>query len=294
MMKNKKLLKNTGIFLLFGGPALFAFLAVVLIPFFYGLFLTFTNWSVATGESTFVGFGNYVKVFEDKAFFISLWFTMKYAFFCVLFANVIAFFIALMLTKKLRGSQFIRAGFFTPNLIGGIVLGYLWQTLFSQVFPYLGSEFGWGIFSKSWLGDPDKAFWALVIASVWQLVGYLIIIYIAGLSGVPKDILEAAEIDGANSIQKLRKVILPLAIPSIVICVFISITRSFLAYDVNLSLTKGGPFNSTEMVSYHIVQKAFLSNDYGTGQAEAVVLFAVVAIIVLTQTYILKKREVEA
>ena len=133
-----------------------------------------------------------------------------------------------------------------------------------------------------------------MIASVWQLVGYLIIIYIAGLSTIPKDVLEAAEIDGANSIQKLSRVILPLSIPSIVICFFISITRSFLAYDVNLSLTKGGPYNSTEMVSYHIVQKAFLSNDYGTGQAEAVVLFVVVALIALTQTYFLKKREVEA
>lgn len=293
-MINKNFLKNTGTFLLFGGPALFAFLAVVLIPFIYGLYLTFTNWSVGTGESTFVQFSNYVKVFEDEAFLISLWFTIKYAFFCLLFSNVIAFFIALALTKKLRGSQFIRAGFFTPNLIGGIVLGYLWQTLFSQVFPYIGGKFGWEIFEKSWLGDSDKAFWALVIASVWQLVGYLIIIYIAGLTGVPKDILEAAEIDGANGIQKLAKIILPLAIPSIVICIFISITRSFLAYDVNLSLTKGGPFNSTEMVSYHIVQKAFLSNDYGTGQAEAIVLFVVVALIALTQTYFLKKREVEA
>jgi len=202
--------------------------------------------------------------------------------------------IALTLTKNTIGTQIARAGFFTPNLIGGIVLGYLWFTLFSQVLPYIGNEFGWEVLQRSWLGNPEQAFWALVIASVWQLVGYLIIIYIAGLTGVPRDVLEAADIDGANGFQKLRKIILPLSIPSIVICIFISITRSFLAYDINLSLTKGGPYNSTEMVSYHIVQKAFLSNDYGTGQAQAIVLFIVVAFVALTQTYILKKREVEA
>lgn len=293
-MREKNIFKNTGTFLLFGGPSLFAFFAVVLIPFLYGLYLTFTNWSIATGESTFVGISNYIRVFEDKAYLTSLWFTIKYAFFCLIFSNVIAFLIALGLTRKLRGTNFLRAGFFTPNLIGGIVLGYLWQTLFSQVFPYIGDKFSWGLFEKSWLGDPDKAFWALVIASVWQLVGYLIIIYIAGLTGVPKDILEAADIDGVNGLQRLTKIILPLSIPAIVICIFISITRSFLAYDVNLALTKGGPFNSTEMVSYHIVQKAFLSNDYGAGQAGAIILFIVVALIALTQTYILKKREVEA
>lgn len=293
-MKGKKRLRNVGTFLLFGGPSLFVFSAVVLIPFLYGLYLTFTNWSVATGDSTFVGISNYIKAFGDKAFLTSLWFTFKYVFFCLVLSNVIAFLIALTLTKNTIGTQIARAGFFTPNLIGGIVLGYLWFTLFSQVLPYIGNEFGWEVLQRSWLGNPEQAFWALVIASVWQLVGYLIIIYIAGLTGVPRDVLEAADIDGANGFQKLRKIILPLSIPSIVICIFISITRSFLAYDINLSLTKGGPYNSTEMVSYHIVQKAFLSNDYGTGQAQAIVLFIVVAFVALTQTYILKKREVEA
>lgn len=293
-MRTNKQLKNIGTFLLFGGPTLFFFIAVIVIPFIFGLYLTFTNWSVATGESAFIGLRNYFVVFTDKDFLTSLWFTIKYVFACLVFANFIAFFIALALTKKIKGQGFFRTGFFTPNLIGGIVLGYLWQTLFSQVLPYIGSEYGWAVFEKSWLGDPDKAFWALVVASVWQFVGYLVIIYIAGFTSVPKDVLEASSIDGASDFQILKKIIIPLSIPSIVICFFITITRAFLAYDINLSLTDGGPFNSTEMVSYHIIQKAFLSNEYGQGQAEAIVLFLVVAFIAITQTYILKKREVEA
>ncbi|MRH43603.1 ABC transporter permease subunit [Aquibacillus halophilus] len=293
MRQNKKL-KNIGLFLLFGGPTLFIFSAVIVIPFIFGLYLTFTNWSVATGDSTFVGLSNYAEVFTDKDFLTSFWFTIKYVFACLVFANFFAFFIALALTSKIKGKGLLRTGFFTPNLIGGIVLGYLWQILFSRVMPYLGDQYNWGIFEKSWLGDPDKAFWALVVASVWQLVGYLVIIYMAGFASVPKDVLEAASIDGANYFQGLRKIIIPLSIPSIIICFFLTITRAFLAYDINLSLTDGGPYNSTEMVSYHIVQKAFLSNDFGAGQAEAIVLFLAVALIAITQTYILKKREVEA
>ena len=293
-MTKNKMLKNVGIFLLFGGPTLFIFTAVIIIPFIFGLYLTFTNWSVATGESTFVGLSNYFVVFSDKDFLISFWFTIKYVVACLVFANLIAFFIALAISRKIKAQGLFRTGFFTPNLIGGIVLGYLWQTLFSQVLPYVGSQYGWSIFEKSWLGDPDKAFWALVVASVWQFVGYLVIIYIAGFTSVPKDVLEAASIDGANNFQSLIRIILPLSVPSIVICFFITITRAFLAYDINLSLTDGGPYNSTKMVSYHIVQKAFLSNDYGVGQAEAIVLFVAVALIAITQTYILKRREVEA
>ncbi|MFC5407165.1 carbohydrate ABC transporter permease [Cohnella soli] len=294
MVIKKSSIKNVWTFLLFGGPATFAFAAVVIIPLFVGLYLTFTNWDVRTADSTFVGFSNYVEVFRDSIFFDQLWFTLKYVFFTVLIANAAAFFIALALTRGGRGEQWLRTGFFTPNLIGGIVLGYLWQTLFSQVLPYLGDKYGWKLFATSWLTDTNSAFWALVIVTAWQLIGYLMIIYIAGFAGVPNDVLEAAGIDGANGTAILRKIILPLSIPAIVICIFISVSRSFLTYDINLALTKGGPFNSTELATYHIVQKAFLSNQYGVGQAEAVVLFAVVAIIALTQSYLLKKLEVES
>ncbi len=290
----KNTLKNVGTFLLFGGPSTFAFTAVVLIPFIVGLYLTFTNWDVATNDGSLIGFSNYVDVFHDKIYLGQLWFTIKYVFFTVLISNLIAFFVALALTSGIKGEQWIRTGFFTPNLIGGIVLGYLWQMLFSQVLPYLGEKYGWSLFETSWLTSTGSAFWALVIATSWQLVGYLMIIYIAGFSGVPHDVLEAASIDGAKRSTIVKKVILPLSVPAIVICIFISISRAFLTYDINLALTKGGPFNSTELASYHIVKKAFLSNQYGIGQAEAVVLFAVVAIVALTQSYLLKKMEVES
>lgn len=293
-MKKKRLVSNAGTFLLFGGPSILAFAAVVIIPFILGLYLTFTNWDVRTANSELIGFANYYEVFSDKVFMGQLWFTLKYVFFTVLLANGVAFFIALALTVGARGEQWLRTGFFTPNLIGGIVLGYLWQTLFSQVLPYLGNKYGWSLFQTSWLTDTDTAFWALVIATAWQLIGYLMIIYIAGFSGVPGDVLEAANIDGANQLAIIRKIMLPLSVPATVICVFISISRSFLTYDINLALTKGGPYGSTELATYHIVQKAFLSNQYGIGQAEAVVLFVVVAIIALTQSYLLKKLEVES
>jgi raffinose/stachyose/melibiose transport system permease protein len=293
-MKNNKALRNTGLFLLFGGPSLFAFAVVFVIPFFVGLYLTFTKWDVISNDGSFVGFVNYVEVFRDDTFLTQLWFTIRYVFFTVVISNLLAFFIALALTSGMKGERWLRTGYFTPNLIGGIVLGYLWQSLFSRVFPFLGQKYGWAIFETSWLTNTDKAFWALVIATAWQLAGYLMIIYIAGFAGVPKDVIEAAKMDGAGNFAVLRKIVLRLSIPAVVICVFLSLSRSFLTYDLNLSLTKGGPFNSTELATYHIVQKAFLSNQYGIGQAEAIVLFLIVAAVALTQSYLLKKLEVES
>jgi raffinose/stachyose/melibiose transport system permease protein len=150
------------------------------------------------------------------------------------------------------------------------------------------------LFSGSWLADPDKAFWAMIIVTVWQYAGYMMVIYVAGLMNVPKDILEAASIDGASLLTKMRKMVLPLMVPSFIVCIFLSLQRGFMVYDLNISLTKGGPFKSTEMVSMHVYEKAFLSRDYGVGQAEAFVLFLLVAVITIAQVYFSKKMEVEA
>jgi len=293
-MKRKTIWRNTGLFFLFAGPSLFAFTVVFLIPFLVGFYLTLTKWDVIRNDGSFVGFVNYAEVFRDKAFWTQLWFTIRYVFFTVIVSNLLAIAIALALTSGIKGERWLRAGYFTPNLIGGIVLGYLWQSLFSRVLPYLGEKYGWPLFQTSWLTNTDKAFWALVIATSWQFAGYLMIIYIAGFTGVPKDIVEAAKIDGAGNFAVLRKIVLRLAVPAIVVCVFLSLSRSFLTYDLNLSLTKGGPFHSTELATYYIVQMAFQSNQYGIGQAEAIVLFVVVAVIALTQSYLLKKLEVES
>jgi raffinose/stachyose/melibiose transport system permease protein len=280
--------------LIFTGPTLFAFITVMIIPFIYGIYLTFTNWDGIATSHSLVGFQNYASVFADTAFWKSFALTLRYVFFTVILTNVIAFGLAYVLTTGLKGQTIFRAGFFLPNLVGGIVLGFIWQFIFNYVIVYIGEKAGIGIFSASWLSDPDKAFWTLVIVTVWQYAGYMMVIYIAGLSGVPNDILEAASIDGASRWTKLRKMVLPLMVPSFIVCIFLSLQRTFMVYDVNISLTKGGPFKSTEFVSMHVYGKAFLSRDYGVGQAEALVLFILVAVITLAQVYFSKKLEVEA
>ena len=194
----------------------------------------------------------------------------------------------------MKGQNFYRAGFFTPNLIGGIILGFIWQFVFSNILVYIGNNFDIPIFSTSWLADPNKALWTLIIVTVWQYSGYLMIIYVAGFMNVPSDILEAASIDGASGFRKLISITLPMMIPSFTVCLFLSLQKCFMVYDVNLSLTKGGPYHSTEMISMHVYNKAFLSQQYGVGQAEAFVLFLIVAVISLFQVYTTKKMEVEA
>ncbi|KAF6583833.1 raffinose/stachyose/melibiose transport system permease protein [Paenibacillus jamilae] len=280
--------------LLFTGPTLFAFITVMIIPFLYGIYLTFTNWDGISTTLTLVGIQNYLAVFRDIEFWKSFALTLKYVFYTVVLINVIAFMLAYVLTKGLKGQSIFRAGFFLPNLVGGIVLGFIWQFIFNNVLVYLGQHADIQALSTTWLADPDKAFWTLVIVTVWQNAGYMMVIYIAGLTGVPNDIMEAASIDGANSWTRLRKMVLPLMVPSFIVCIFLSLQRGFMVYDVNLALTKGGPFSSTQMVSMHVYEKAFLSRDYGVGQAEAFVLFLMVALITLLQVYFSKKLEVEA
>ena len=197
------------------------------------------------------------------------------------------------LTSGIKGQNFFRAGFFTPNLIGGLILGYVWQFLFSRVLVNLYDIIPVGIFQKSWLSSPGTAFAALIIVTTWQYSGYMLLIYISGFVGVPTDLIEAARIDGATESIITKKIRLPLMVPSIVICLFLSITRTFKVYDLNLSLTAGGPYDSTKLAAMHIYTKAFEEYRYGIGQAEALILFLVMALISLTQTYIGKKREVE-
>lgn len=220
--------------------------------------------------------------------------TFKYVIVVVILVNIIAFGIAYLLTRGIKGQNFFRAGFFTPNLIGGIVLGYIWQFVFSRVFVNIGESTGWKLFGVSWLSDPSKAFAALVLVSVWQLSGYMILIYVAGFMGLSEDVMEAASIDGASGWVKLKNITLPLMMSSITICLFLTLSRAFMVYDVNLSLTAGGPYGTTEMAAMHVYEKAFTSRQFGVGQAEAFILFLVVACISGVQVYLTKKQEVEA
>lgn len=284
---------NIRLFTLFVIPAMFIWITVVLIPFLYGLVITFTDWNGMAMDYNFIGFDNYVAVFLDKNFINSLGKTFVYAFCCVILSNLLGLALALALTSGIKWQGFFRTGFFTPNIIGGIILGYIWNFIFSFALTSLGKTMGIELFAKSWLTDPVKALLALIIVTTWQISGYLMVIYIAGLINVPKDILEAAEIDGASIWQKIRFVKLPMIRNSITICVFLTITRAFMAFDINLSLTAGGPYKSTEMISYKIYQTAFSNMKFGLGQAQAVILFIIVAVISVLQVSISRKGVVE-
>ncbi|HIY11666.1 MAG TPA: sugar ABC transporter permease [Candidatus Anaerofilum excrementigallinarum] len=290
-MKGKSGAKD---FCVFALPGMFCFAAVVIVPFLYGVYLTLTDWNGVSSVKNFVGLSNFVGVVQDSQFWTSLLLTFKYVVFVVVIVNVLAFGIAYLLTRGIKGQNFFRAGFFTPNLIGGIVLGYIWQFVFSRVFVSIGEATGWSLFEISWLSDPTKAFAALVIVSVWQLSGYMILIYVAGFMGLSPDVMEAADIDGASGLVKLTNIIIPLMMSSITICLFLTLSRAFMVYDVNLSLTAGAPYGTTEMAAMHVYEKAFTSRQFGVGQAEALILFVIVAIISGLQVYLTKKQEVDA
>lgn len=287
--------KNTGKdFCMFALPDMFCFFAVVIIPFIYGVYLTLTDWNGVSKVKNFIGLKNFEGVMKDGQFWTSLLLTFKYVIFVVLIVNILAFAIAYLLTRGIKGQNFFRAGFFTPNLIGGIVLGYIWQFVFSRVFVNIGESTGWKLFEVSWLSDPTNAFIALVVVSVWQLSGYMILIYVAGFMGLSEDVMEAASIDGASGFTKLKNIILPLMMSSITICLFLTLSRAFMVYDVNLSLTAGAPYGTTEMAAMHVYEKAFTSRLFGVGQAEAFILFIIVAAISGLQVYFTKKQEVDA
>lgn len=290
-MKGKSGAKD---FCVFALPGMFCFAAVVIVPFLYGVYLTLTDWNGVSSVKNFVGLSNFVGVMQDSQFWTSLLLTFKYVVFVVVIVNVLAFGIAYLLTRGIKGQNFFRAGFFTPNLIGGIVLGYIWQFVFSRVFVSIGEATGWSLFEISWLSEPTKAFAALVIVSVWQLSGYMILIYVAGFMGLSPDVMEAADIDGASGLVKLTNIIIPLMMSSITICLFLTLSRAFMVYDVNLSLTAGAPYGTTEMAAMHVYEKAFTSRQFGVGQAEALILFVIVAIISGLQVYLTKKQEVDA
>lgn len=279
---------------IFAIPGCAIFFAVVMIPFIYGFYLTLTDWNGVSSVKNIVGLSNYHAVFQDTEFWSSLGLTLKYVVITVLLVNIIAFLLAYALTNGIKGQNFFRAGFFTPNLIGGVVLGFIWQFIFSRVIVQIGENLGWKIFSQSWLSDPTKAFLTLVIVTVWQLSGYMMLIYIAGFTGLSEDVLEAASIDGATGFQKMKSIILPLMVPSFVICLFFTLSRAFMVYDVNLTLTGGEPYGTTKLVAMHVYDKAFTARNYGVGQAEALILFVIVALISGVQIYIGKKKEVEA
>ena len=281
-------------FLMFAGVTTAVFVAVVIVPFIYGIYLTLTSWDGVSKEKPFVGLANYVATFADGAYWQAMGRTFLYSVIAVVLVNVVAFVLAFLVTSGVKGQNFFRAGFFTPNLIGGIVLGSIWKFVFNRAFVALGTSLSIGPLSSSWLATTGGAMLCLIIVSVWQYAGYMMLIYVAGFMSVSEDVLEAARIDGCTNTQSIVYVSVPLMMSSFVQCLFLTVTRCFMVYDVNLSLTNGEPFNSSVMAAMHVYNQAFTYKNFGVGQAEALILFVVCAVVGVLQVYVGKKGEVSA
>lgn len=290
MKNNKKPYKLTW-YWLFLAPCIIALAIVVFIPLIIGIWYSFTNW---TGINTpvFIGFKNYAKLATDKLFWNSLLFSTKFSIVSVIMINAVGLALALLVTHNFKGKNALRTMFFMPNLIGGLILGFIWQFIFIDVFDAIGQAVGVKGLS-GWLADPVTGFWGMVILAVWQMAAYVMIIYVAFIENVPQDLLEAAEIDGVTPFQKFRYVVLPLIAPAFTICLFITLSNGFKLFDQNLALTNGGPGNTTQMVALNIYQTAFSDSEMAYAQIKAVIFLIIVALISLTQVYINKKREVE-
>ena len=266
-------------------PTVIAFFIAFVAPFVIGLYLSFCDFTTVT-NARFVGISNYVKVFSDNSDFLNaLWFTVKFTVVSVISVNILAFALALILTRPMKGTNGFRTGFFMPNLIGGIVLGYIWQIIINGVLGYFGVDITFAA---------KYGFWGLVILTNWQQIGYMMIIYIAGIQNVPSDMLEAADIDGANYMQKLRYIIFPMVSSAVTICTFLTLTNSFKLFDQNLALTGGAPGKETAMLALDIYNTFYNRVGYeGVGQAKAVIFFVIVALIALVQQYLTRARDGE-
>ena len=289
-MKTKKSLKKFG---LFAALPLSIFFIVLAVPFGQGLFLTFTDWDGFSYDK-FIGVGNYAKSFQDPDFWITLTFTLKFVLVSLVAVNAVAFGLALLVTAKLRSKNIFRTFFFVPNLIGGVVLGVIWQFIFNTALVSISSKFGWSFFQSSWLNETNTAFWALIIVTVWQSSGYMMIIYITGLISIEQDVIEAARVDGASALRTLLAIKIPLMAQAFTISLFLTLRGGFMAYDVNVALTGGGPYRTTELISMHIFQDAFAFGNFGTGQSKAVIMFVMVAIAALVQVSVSKRMEVQS
>ena len=267
-------------------PTLIAFIIAFLFPFLFGLFLSFTKFTTVT-NFTWVGFSNYITAFTNDPDFINATvFTLKFTVISVILINVLAFLLALLLTQKIKGTNVFRTVFFMPNLIGGIVLGYIWQLIINGVLLNFGVDITF---------DAKYGFWGLMVLMNWQMVGYMMIIYIAGIQNISPELTEAAKIDGANSWQILKNITIPMVMPAITICTFLTLTNSFKLFDQNLALTAGAPARSSSMLALDIFDTFYGRNGFeGVGQAKAVVFFLFVALVVLIQLRLTRTKEVES
>lgn len=276
-------------------PTLIAFTIGFLAPFVLGVYLSFCKFTTVT-DARFIGLGNYAKILGDGDFLHSLWFTALFTIVTVLLINIFAFAVAMLLTKKIKGTNIFRTVFFMPNLIGGIVLGYVWQFVFNNVLIKMTNNI-------SLLSKTNTAMMAIIVVYIWQYAGYIMLIYVTGLTQVPKDVLEASQIDGANAVTTLFKIKIPMIAATITICTFLTLTSAFKQFDVNMALTNGtgsvasffGNYltNGTQMLALNIYNTAISKNNYALGQAKAILFFIILAAVSIIQVRISNKKEVE-
>ena len=295
--------RNTPLFFLFLLPSVFAFLMVIVIPFFMGIYYSFTNWNAITGtEVTFVGVQNFIAVLKDITFLHSFLITTVYAVLNIIVLNVVAFFLALLVTSKIKLTGVYRSGFFLPNLIGGIILGYIWQFIFNNAIPSFGGMIGFTWLKENqFLANQYLALLAIIIVGTWQYAGYIMMIYVAAIQTIPISLMEAAEIDGTTYAQRLRHILFPLVAPAFTVSMFLTLINSFKQFDVNYALTAGGPSGmfmgkalmTNEFLALNIYQTAFAFRQLAQGQAKAILFFIVIAVISMIQVRSNKRKEIE-
>ncbi len=293
-MKNKKksLVQETVIFVL---PLMALYFVFFILPLVEGVYYSLFDWDGISKTKNFIGFKNYIKLFtNDPDYFISLGFTLKYVVLNVICTNVLAFLLALVVNSKLKCTKFLRTCFFIPNVISMLIVGYIWRFIFNQGFSAIYKATGWSFFNISWLGGGNASIVATVIVAMWQGVGYIMILYLSGLQLVDTSLLEAAAIDGANKVQQFFKVTLPLMVPTIGVNLFMVVSQSFRQFDLNLSLTEGGPGRQTTSLALDIYTEGYQNNRMGYAEAKAVILFLIVIGIAILQLRLTRSKEVEA
>jgi raffinose/stachyose/melibiose transport system permease protein len=279
--------------LIFLVPILAAVLIVKIIPFVMGLAYSFTGWNGVSGSMDFTGVQNYLRLFKDAQFWESLLFTLEFSALTLGLSNLIGFSLAYFLSKPLIGRNFMRAGFYTPNVIGGLILGFIWQFIFVKVFPAIGKATGLRLFNLAWLGTPATSLFGMAIVEIWRTSGYLMLLYIAGLAMVPEECVESAIIDGARPFRTVKSIILPLMMPTITRCLFLTILGCMRVYDLNLALTGGGPYRSSESVVMNLYATAFMGGEMGYGSAKAIMLLLIIVLFTRAQILLTSRREVE-
>lgn len=293
MVRNKA--REIGNDALFIAPAVVFFTGIVIVSFFLGIYYAFTSWNGVSETARWIGTQNFRTIFlEDPQVGQSAWFTLRFTVTAVVVSNVVGLGLALILTQPLRGTNVYRAIFFLPNVIGGVILGFVWRFIFTNGIPTLGELVPIGFFQLPWLGTPATGFWATVIVFTWKTAGYLMVIYIAAIVTIDDSLLESARIDGANWYQMLIRIVFPLIVPAFTVCLFLMLSWATKIFDILFSLTKGGPYNSTEAFALNIYYEAFQYNNYGLGAAKAVLFFIVVGIITMAQVSLTKRLELES